>query len=183
MKSLLPALLLPLVLLGCGPERDYSGIWQQTGCDDGLARTDCDNRVYELHIGRYGDRLAGVVVRYVFDRSGFDNFQRPQECGCFLIEGGRATADGMQFKLYDPTTPRYPQPDTSDADLGCPAPGLLTECPGRLFQLEGDDEEMQGSTECAAVGDAPDPEPTPIAFEWVVGQPRTECYPRFESTQ
>lgn len=180
-------MMLPLALAGCGPERDYSGVWQQTACEDGLARVDCENRrVYELHIGRYGDRLAGVVVRYVFDRSGFDNFQRPQECGCFLIEGGTATDDGMQFKLYDPGTPRYPQPDSVDGDLGCPAPSLLTDCEGRVFELQGNDEEMQGTTVCAATDDdAPEPEPeaVPIAFEWVVGQPRTECYPRFGTPQ
>lgn len=172
MYRLILLTLLPLALTGCGSEREFSGVWRQTACGDGLSQTDCNGFVYELHIGRYGDRLAGVVVRYVYDRSGFDSFQRPQECGCFLIEGGRADAESMQLRLYDATTPRYPQPDTPDDELGCQTRELLTTCSGRRFALEGDDELMEGQTDCG------NGEGQMIAFERVVGQPRTECYER-----
>lgn len=175
-KRLLFAILLPLALTSCGPERDFSGVWRQTFCDDDLARPDCNGFVYELHIGRYGDRLSGVVVRYVYDRGGFDSFQRPKECGCFLIEGGIADEEGMQLSLFDPTTPRYPQPDTRDADLGCQTRALLTDCPERRFALTGDDELMEGETDCG------NGSPLPIAFERVVGTPRSECYEHLGST-
>lgn len=168
-------LLLPLAvaaLAGCGSERELSGVWRQTACEAGLARDDCSGFVYELHIGRYGDQVAGVVVRYVYDRSGFGNFQRPRECGCYLIEGGRATDESLEFRLYDTGTPRYPQPDTADRDLACTSPDLLTTCTGRQFVLEGDADLLMGTTDCAGTG------AQPIAFERVVGQPRTECYAR-----
>jgi len=164
--------LLPLVLLSCGPERDFSGVWRQTACDDDLSRADCSGFVYELHIGRYGERLSGLIVRYVYDRGGFDSFQRPKECGCFLIEGGLADDEGMQFTVYDPGTARYPQPDTRDQDLGCQTRALLTDCADRRFGLSGDEDEMVGETDCG------NGEPLPIAFERVVGTPRTECYER-----
>lgn len=171
---LLAVILLPLMLAGCGPEREFSGIWRQTSCDDDLGQPDCEGFVYELHIGRYGDRLAGVVVRYVYDRGGFDSFQRPKECGCFLIEGGVADDEGILFTLYDAVTPRYPQPDTEDGDLGCPRT-RLDDCAGRRFDIDGEDETLEGVTDCGE--DASD-KTLPIAFERVVGTPRTECYER-----
>ncbi|MCB9551596.1 MAG: hypothetical protein H6705_06885 [Myxococcales bacterium] len=134
----LASLTLLAALTGCGSERELSGVWRQTACEDGLARDDCSGFVYELHIGRYGDDVAGLVVRYVYDRSGFGNFQRPRECGCFFIEGGRATDERLEFRLFDTGTPRYPQPDTADRDLACATPDLLTTCTGRQFVLEGD---------------------------------------------
>ena len=168
----LRVLLLTAPLSGCGAERELSGVWRQTACEDGLARDDCSGFVYELHIGRYGDQIAGMVVRYVYDRSGFGNFQRPRECGCYFIEGGRATDESLQFRLFDTGTPRYPQPDTADRDLACTRPELLTTCEGRQFVLEGDGDELTGYTDCNGTG------AQPITFERVVGQTRTECHAR-----
>ena len=168
------AILLPLMLVGCGPERDYSGVWRQTACQDDLSSPDCNGFVYEFHIGRYGDRLSGLVVRYAYDRGGFPSFQRAKECGCFFIEGGVAGDEGMQFTLYDTSTPRYPQPDIPSDDPGCQP---RTDCPDRRFDLEGNDELMTGETRCGE-GD-----PLPIAFERVVGTTRTECYERIGTAQ
>ncbi len=181
MHRLLFATLLPLALAGCGSEREFSGVWRQMPCDEGPASPDCSDFVYELHIGRYGDQLTGIVVRYVYDRSGLDSFQRPKECGCFFIEGGVAEGDEMRFRLHDATTPRYPQPDTLDSDLGCQTGQFSTTCAGRRFRLEGDDELMAGETVCgcpAGQADCEEPPGLPVAFERVVGQPRTECYER-----
>jgi len=171
-----------LATVGCGSEREFSGVWRQTTCGDAFASTDCDGFVYELHIGRYGDQVAGMVVRYVYDRSGFDNFQRPQECGCFFVEGGLASDDGLQFRLFDPKTPRYPQPDTLDSELGCGGASLLSTCADHRFILNGDNDVLEGVTDCA---DRDDPPLSPVfhveqqvTFQRVVGQPRTECYAR-----
>lgn len=166
-------------LVGCGPERDFSGVWRQD-CGNDPGQRACGEFVYELHIGRYGDAVTGLVVRYAYDDNGFNNFQRTQECGCFLIGTGNAGAADIGFRLFDAQTPRYPQPDTPDSELACPESGgggLLTTCPGRRFDLEGDDELLDGTTRCSA-GD-----PQPIAFTKEVGQPRTECYARVEGVQ
>lgn len=178
-------LLVLLALLGaagCGSEREFSGIWRTTACGEGLARADCDDFVYELHLGRYGDRVAGLVVRYVFDRSDFDNFQRPQECGCYFIEGGLATETGLQFRLFEPKTGRFAQPDTLDTDLGCGSASLLQSCSGHRFELTGDTDLLEGITDCDREDEMPlspvHHAETPIRFERVVGQPRTECYTR-----
>lgn len=165
--------------LGCGPEREFSGVWRQS-CGSDPGEPACGEFVYELHLGRYGDAVTGLVVRYAYDGNGFNNFQRTQECGCFLIEGGTADATDLRFRLFDAQTPRYPQPDTPDSELGCPdgvGGSLLTACPGQRFLLEGDDELVTGSTDCGAGS------PRPIAFEKVVGQPRTECYARLEGVE
>lgn len=167
-------LALALALPGCGSEREFSGVWRQTACGDGLAQADCGGFVYELHIGRYGDKMAGLVVRYRYDRSGFDTFQRPLECGCFYIGSGVADAAGMSFRLFDATTPRYPQPDTLDSELGCGTATVPAPCEGLRFVLEGDDELLTGHLDCG--DDARSAQP--IAFEKAVGAPRTECYER-----
>lgn len=188
LSRLCTAALLLSTVVGCGPEREFSGVWRQAGCAEGDLDA-CGPHVYELHLGRYGDDVAGLVVRYAKDATGFVNFQRPRECGCFFIEGGEATDEGIEFRLFDTTTARYPQPDTADGDLACPTPEQLTACAGQMFDLEGDGDVLTGTTRCpGASGDAGatpngprEVEPREMVFERQVGQPRSECYLRVGS--
>lgn len=180
--------MLLLAAAGCGPEREFSGVWRQAGCEGGDLDA-CGRHVYELHIGRYGDDVAGLVVRYAKDATGVVNFQRPRECGCFFIEGGEATDNGLVFRLFDTATPRYPQPDTADGDLACPSPDLLIACAGQKFDLEGDGDVLTGTTSCPSAsadgGVMPngpsEVETREMTFERQIGQPRSECYLRVGS--
>ncbi|MCA9541994.1 MAG: hypothetical protein KC620_24020 [Myxococcales bacterium] len=178
MRSLASFALLAVIALlsGCGPEREFSGVWRLTGCGTDRASPDCDGFVYELHLGRYGDRVSGLLVRYRYDPSGIDSFRRSQECGCFLLDGGRATSNGLRFLLFEADEPRFPQPDVTPVELGCGQLSEFTECEGRRFDLTGDDETLEGTT----VSDcAPERE---VAFERQVEQPRTTCYPHVLDT-
>ncbi len=153
--------------VSCGPERDFTGVWQQTQCGETGAQVDCDGFLYELHIGRYGDAVSGVLVRYRYDESAFDGFRAPAECGCFLIDSGRAEEDQFEFRLYQPNTPRTRAGDEEPS----PACAAEAECAGRRFILEETADGLVGETVCD------DGTTVPVRFAPALGSPRTQCFP------
>jgi hypothetical protein len=148
--------------LSCGSERTYSGIWHQTTCDDDPSFA-CHDEIYELHLGRYGENVTGVVVRYK-SQSGLDTFQRSFACGCSFIEGGRSREDVVSFGLFHSDTGCNPIPD------GVGRGACQTcECTNRLFQLKESDGVLVGTTRC---GSGPK---QPIRFEPKEGRARRQC--------
>ena len=169
-------LLLGLILLtlagalsGCGSERDGTGVWQQI-CDEEAAAPCDEAYVYELHLGRYGDQLSGIVVRYLFEDIALEPFQRTNECGCFLITSGRMDDTQFGFTLYEPALPRIP--DTSFQPVQACAPSATSipaECDDRIFDLREAGDQLDGTIAC---GDSA----RPIRFRRVAGRPRTACH-------
>ena len=157
--------LFTMTSISCGPERDFTGIWQQTQCGDNPDQADCDGFLYALHIGRYGDAVTGMVVRYRFDETAFDGFRATAECGCFLIDSGRAEEDRFEFRIFEPSEPRT---RAVDGTLE-PACAAAAECPGRRFILEDTDDGLVGQLVCE------DGSATPIRFDAAIGSPRTQC--------
>jgi len=147
----------------CGSERTYSGIWRQLTCEDDPS-LGCEDDVYELHIGRYGENLTGVVVRYK-TQPGLDTYQRSFACGCFFIEGGRSRAELLSFGLYEPGTPCNPIPDGVGRGA-CQA----CECTDRIFQLRESDGALVGTTSCGS-----GPKRT-LRFEPQEGRTRRQCF-------
>lgn len=168
-----PLSLIAGLLLACGPERTLSGVWQQVDCGDGDVA--CENDLlYELHLGRFGDKVSGVVVRYTFQGTELDNFGKNAECGCFVVENGRAQGDRIAFSLFRPGTPGQSR---EVPDLTCRWPDETrnlvdtTECAGRQFRLaaEDGDDRLVGVVECA------DQRSQPITFRRVTGRTRDRC--------
>ncbi len=153
----------------CGPERDLSGVWRLTDC--GPAGQACaDGYVYELHLGRYGDGVTGVVVRYRFQGADLDSFQRQHECGCFFIESGTADEDRLRFELFEPGVARLPDPAFISPDPACRPPP--PECVGRRFALDaGAGDTLRGEITCGA-GTGPAAE---VSFTRTRGKVRTTC--------
>ncbi|MEZ4465849.1 MAG: hypothetical protein R3F43_15655 [bacterium] len=90
------ALLIGLSVLGCTSEREFSGIWQQI-CDDAHPCAEGGLR-YELHLGRYGDALTGILVRYRDPGPDLDPFRKSNDCGCFFVDSGRAGDETVGFR-------------------------------------------------------------------------------------
>jgi len=159
-------LILTLVGVSCGPELEFTGVWQQTQCGESATQRDCDGFLYELHIGRYGDSVSGVLVRYRYDESAFDGFRASAECGCFLIDSGRADEDQLEFRLFEPGHPRTRAQDGSLTEACRSEP----ECARRRFILEETAEGLVGEAICD------DGSVQPIQFAPALGSPRTECF-------
>lgn len=151
-----------LYAVACQPEREYSGLWQQKGGDSAG-----DGYVYELHLGRYGDSLSGMVVRYLDQGEGY-SYERTSECGCFLIEAGRVHENHLRFQLHRPDLPG-PTEAKSENPACSPIPTDL--CQERIFVLNGDDEELTGQILC----NSDDPQPLRVTFHSVFGRTRTVC--------
>ena len=163
LRMVLPALGL-IAAGGCESEREFSGIWRQA-CDADLPCQDGDI-VYELHLGRYGDAVAGLAVQYVYAED-LMTFARPNDCGCFFIESGSAGADRVGFRLRDPDEPGFP-----DAN-GTRAESCLTDppppCVNGIVALRGDDAELEGTLSCDGQPDRP------LRFTPSKGTPRRIC--------
>ncbi|MBU0553964.1 hypothetical protein KKF91_14290 [Myxococcota bacterium] len=145
----------------CGPERDLSGVWQQICAEEDAACLAAPYR-YELHLGRYGDDLSGLMIRYVNLGVGGDSFQKPLECGCFFLQGGRADGDALYFSLFQPDAPGAPEHPSED----CPrVPG--EGCAG--FALRGEGDLLVGERRCEQG------QSQAITFEPGRGSPRTRC--------
>ena len=146
----------------CGSERTYSGIWRQVGCEDS-SEVECRDESYELHLGRYGENLTGLVVRYR-TKDGLDSFQRSFACGCFFVEGGLALDDTISFGLYEPDAECSPIPNGVGR-------GRCTtcECPERRFQLKEIDGALVGTVSCG------DGVRESIRFEPSQGRTRRGC--------
>ncbi len=166
------ALLIILILLplgSCGANNEHTGVWQQATCN-GVEGQPCgeDGFLYELHLGRYGDAVTGVLVRYRFIEGGINNFDPTTECGCFIIGFGDANGDRLRFQLYGHDAPGLPDPDYKVPADCAPLPG---ECRGRIFDLDGSDpDRLVGTVGCGSADDTVE-----IEFETTDLTPRREC--------
>lgn len=151
-------------LSACESEREFSGIWRQV-CDDEFLCTE-DQTVFELNIGRYGDEVTGTVVQYVYAAE-LMTFDRLNDCGCFFMESGRASANGLGFRLLDPERPGYPDQNRTRADscTAMPPP----PCVDGVFTLAGDEDQLEGRLSCDGV------EGPVIRFRPARGAPRRTC--------
>ncbi len=147
-----------LLLLGCGPERELSGIWQQR-CESG----ECGLYLYELHLGRYGDELSGLIIRYRAQGSEAESFAKSLECGCFFMESGKIKEGMLLFGLYraeEPGAPEHPEAPCLE-----PEPEPCTE---RFFKLESEGELLKGVLSC-------DRSEEPVEFLRARGSTRADC--------
>ena len=122
----MPSRLITLLLLSlfsfnaCKRSASVSGVWreieEQTEEDETKQTTGLTSAVYELNLGQYGDRVAGVSVRY--KRPSEDSlalFDPADRCNCsFVVQGlieelndsdDRVLlfiANGLTFSLYTP---------------------------------------------------------------------------------
>ncbi len=162
-----------LMLLACGPEHGFSGAWKQNcddpagGCpQDGVELKD-GTVVYALHVGRYGDDVTGIVVRYTGN-----TYDPLAECGCYIMQGGRASDGDLSFTLKLVA-------DGNGGGPGCAAPddrfgsacqdALRTpKCDTLDFTLSGDDDQLTGQLVCNAVS-------RPVQFVPASGKTRRTC--------
>lgn len=166
-----------LCTLACGPERAFTGVWQQVGCGDAEDVPCEDGYVYELHLGRFGSKVSGLVVRYTWQGDELDNFDKSNECGCFFINSGSARESGVSFALFNPGTPGVPSEDTRPEDRVCrfssgesKALPELPECRQRRFRLTLEDDDLfVGRLECAGELEQE------IRFQRVTGRTREQC--------
>lgn len=160
--------------LSCGAERDYTGVWQQV-CEPDEAPEACGDFVVEAHIGRYGDKVTGLLVRYLFRDVALDPYQRSNECGCWFLDGGRARSDGMAFELFESKVPRVPdegfRPDTDCAPSAAQMPPAC-DAPGddSLYNLREDGDDLLGEVRCSGVIH-------PVRLRPTAGRPRRVCLP------
>ena len=94
------ALIGPVAALSvsCGSQRTVSGVWREVPLNEsgevitlGDAQSDAviNSSLYELNLGQYGDRVAGVSVRYqVPDAASLALFDQRDRCGCAFIRTG-----------------------------------------------------------------------------------------------
>ena len=166
---------LACALCGCGAERELSGIWQQAPLEttlgeegEELAWDEGLEMLYELHLGRYGERVTGVVVRYQTPRTRYlSPFDRADRCDCGLIYQGSALTEPQRvaFGLLDPETLR-----SIDAAPSCT---LEPEC-ARVFKLTLEGGELVGSTWCEGEGAS---RVSQVRFVQAVGLSATRCEP------
>lgn len=152
-----------ILLSGCGSERTYSGIWREVNCEDDDPETKCRSELYELHLGRFGQKLTGVSVRYE-TQEGLDTFERSFACGCFFLRGGRADGSEISFGLFDEDAMCL-QPNTESNRRQCPD----CECQNRRFELEEVDGALIGRMSCDGGRSHK------IRFEQTEGKPRRRC--------
>lgn len=158
------SLLAFLALSACESQREFSGIWRQA-CDDEAPCED-DEIVFELHLGRYGDAVAGLAVQYVYVTD-LMTFARPNDCGCFFISSGRAGFDRVGFRLRDPDEPGFPDDDGTRAKscVANPPP----PCMNGIVALRGDEDRLEGTLTCDGQPDRV------LHFTPVKGTPRRVC--------
>lgn len=156
--------LIATALLACESEREFSGIWRQV-CDDEFVCAE-DQTVFELHLGRYGDEVAGTVVQYVYAAE-LMTFDRLNDCGCFFVESGRASENGLRFRMLSPERPGFPDANGTRAE-SCVADPPPT-CVDGVFALSGDEDQLEGRLSCDGA------EGPRIRFEPVKGTPRRTC--------
>lgn len=176
-------LLLALIaaLSSCGAVRELSGIWQQAPLnlpneeqDEELAWDESLSVLYELHLGRYGDRATGVLVRYQTPTSRFlSPFDRADRCNCELIYQGIALSDPdrLAFGLLDPETRR-----SVDARPNC---SLELEC-HRVFKLTLEGDDLVGTTWCEGDEEGSTQQ---LRFTRAVGISNKTCEPPVEEAE
>jgi hypothetical protein len=167
-------------LAACGPERDLSGVWRLEACGpEGAEAPACDGDafVYELHLGRFGDDVTGLLVPYVFQGEGLDSFDKPNERGCHFLSSGSADGDALTFAVDEPGC--CPA-DAGEATSLCRGTSAVIGCGSALFKLSGDDEGLEGTIECRPPAEAGADAPTHtfnVRFAPESGRPRKVCEP------
>ena len=158
--------------LRCGAERELSGIWRQEPDP-----TQSSNRLYELHLGQYGDRLTGLVLRYRPPQSELLSlYDRGDRCDCAYIIQGKATED-IAFRLLNPSTIRVvSEPITCRLET--------PECE-RIFDLRQEQDDLVGETWCSPSlsstsntspsSNSTVPNKEPIRFISIKGVPISQC--------
>lgn len=155
------ALCLVVFITGCSAQRTVSGVWREVplNAEGEVVRLDQDGAnvglngaIYELNLGQYGDRVAGVSVRYQLPESkALAPFDRSDRCGCAFIVQGLIeeldnseedsllfVAQGLTFSLYSPPSASGSgdRQETINAELlESPCASLKPEC-RRIFDLE-----------------------------------------------
>lgn len=153
-----------VALSACSAEREFSGVWQQV-CDEAHPCVEGGLR-HELHLGRFGDAVTGLVVRYRDPGPEFDPFRKSNDCGCFVVDSGRAGNSDLRFRLDSPDQPGYPDQAGTRDESCVPAP---PECPDRTFVLRvAEDDALEGTMGCGDTEVA-------VRFEAVSGRTRTAC--------
>lgn len=168
-----PHLALALVvaaLTGCGAEREFTGVWQQV-CEPDQAEAPCADFVVEAHLGRYGDKVTGLLVRYRLQDVALDPYQRSNECGCWFLQGGRAQEDRLAFALFEPAVPRVPDEAFAPDEACAPrAADIPPACEDALYSLRADGDDLVGEVRCGA-------EARTVRLRPTSGSPRRVCLP------
>lgn len=170
MSVRIPLLLLCVLwaLPACDGLPDYTGVWQQV-CADEEDQTLCGRYALELHLGSYGDKMTGLVVRYLFTDAALDPFQRSNECGCWFIQGGRNQPKLSAFTLFEPHVARVPDerfaPAATCAERAQEIPAF---CENALFRVHEEGDELVGELRCAGHTE-------PLRFVPSTGRPRRHC--------
>ena len=148
--------------ISCGSERNYSGIWREDFClpEDS---EECAESVYELHLGRYGEDVTGVVVRYR-NQPGLNSFQRNFACGCSFIQAGLSRDESMSF-----STLKAHESCATEEDGAESATCSTCECLNRRFVLRAEDDLLIGTLYCGSVVERS------IRFVQTQGRSRRQC--------
>ena len=149
-------------LISCGSERNYSGIWREEFCLPEDAE-DCPESVYELHLGRYGEDVTGVVVRYR-NQPGLNSFQRSFACGCSFIQAGLSRDESVSFSTLKAHESCASDPVGLDMDQ-C----ATCECENRRFVLSADGDRLVGSLYCGPTIERS------VRFVPIQGRTRRQC--------
>lgn len=182
-----------LSLSACQRAATVSGVWQEVELMSSTPTTGVlSPDLYELNLGQYGDRVAGVSVRYHRPtESSLALFDQADRCNCsFVVQGlieelesnedGQLlfVASGLTFSLFTPSSStevvssaEEQSEDPNIAKLSCQE--LPQEC-RRIFDLEQVDrgEALEGMTWCL---DSPETSRRPIRFEPINGIPENSC--------
>ena len=151
-----------LALTACGSERTYSGIWQEVDCVDS-SDSHCPTELHELHLGRYGRAITGIVVPYE-RQPRLDSFQRVYACDCLFIQGGLSQDQTITFGTYQPDA----QCQDAESELRA-EPCSQCQCPSMRYELREDGDDMVGTIYCGDV------EHRDVRFKQVAGRSRRQC--------
>ena len=155
-----------LFLSHCGSERALSGIWQQVPYDQQGQFVNESSPLYELHVGQYGERLSGLLVRYqVPNDLSLSTFDTRDQCDCTFISQGTIEPQ-IAFSLYNPE-----QSYVLSTPPACSLPDR--EC-DRVFNLTEEEDNLVGETWCT---DNKEESKRLIRFERVAGIPVNQCIP------
>lgn len=163
--------------VGCGPERKFTGVWRLESCakdgpPEGTSPCPDDPFMYELHLGRYGGEVTGLLVRYRYAFADL-TFGPTDDCGCNFVVSGRADDDSVHFQIHEPTVPGC-RDESEPRDAACDERSPAVDCGVVRFDLEGDEDVLEGTLSCAA---AEATEEYKVRFRRESGRPRTLCRP------
>lgn len=189
------SMLLVTLMMSCQSKQTVSGVWREVPIDEEgkvdrentLTNTAAEGVLYELNLGQFGDRVAGVSVRYRVPQSNeLAPFDRGDRCECaFIIQGLIETleeseedsllfvAQGLTFSIYTP--PQLSQ-EAQINSSGCSE--VSDEC-RRIFDLElieGGDV-LVGETWCLDTTSMMSEQKLkrPVRFEPISGIPEDIC--------